>query len=257
MAPEKIITFTCPYLTAPISLTGKKCSRLCEYCRGQYLEHMYDLNKLDKISFSKYKSVLVSGGYDEQGKIPIFENIPFLKTVKNANLKVILHPGNIDLSRVGELVGLVDVLSLEMGERPPGEDAEYFQALNRIIPTVPHLLLGRWGADLFEELDYIEALGDIENPPARIVFLVLIPKDNMPPPVLGRLKEFFKQAEIFLPETEFYLGCMRPSGTYREKLDRMCIEMGFSRIVNPARSITQDYLKRGIPFRETWECCIL
>ncbi|MCL5037867.1 MAG: hypothetical protein M1269_12265 [Chloroflexi bacterium] len=256
MESEKIIIFTRPRLTASISLTGAKCDRLCPYCRGQYIRNMFTVDDLDKILSGDYKSVLISGGYDSEGRIPVFEHLDVLKRIKSAGLRINLHPGKLDISMAGKLKGLVDVISQDLGGLPPAEDAEFYTALNEIVPTVPHLLLGRWGADLFEEMDYLEVMGDLPRRPDRLVFLVLIPKNSAPPPSLGRLKEVFGKARKFLPETEFYLGCMRPGGTYREKLDRMCIELGFSRIVNPARSIKEDYLKKGLPFRETGECCV-
>ena len=61
-----------------LSVTGTDCSLQCEHCNITYLSHMTDVSdenklrkSLDKLVSSGAQGCLISGGCDEDGKVPL------------------------------------------------------------------------------------------------------------------------------------------------------------------------------------------
>ena len=57
--------------------------------------------------------------------------------------------------------------------------------------------------------------------------------------------------------TVFHLGCMRPAGAYRRRLDILAWLAGFRSIVMPDRELVAALDAAGVTRRETPECCSL
>jgi len=90
---EEKIKFFYPNKTLTISLTGEFCDRHCLHCNGVYLKGMTPKeDAIKKLKEGDYLSVLVSGGFNEEGKIPLIQNINLLKKIKRFNKKILIHP---------------------------------------------------------------------------------------------------------------------------------------------------------------------
>ena len=89
---------------AAISVTGGRCDLRCAHCKGKLLESM--IPALDPEAFSKAvdhlrlndaHGILVSGGADHNGEVPLEKFIPPIKTLKenDPQFRVIVHTGLI------------------------------------------------------------------------------------------------------------------------------------------------------------------
>jgi len=131
--------------------------------------------------------------------------------------------------------------------------------LRRYARVVPHLTLGLRGGHFSGEytaLDILRRLG-LDT----LVILVLIPTAGTRyagcrPPVLEEVAGFLLEARQSLPDTPIYLGCMRPGGSYRRRLDELAVRAGVNKIVNPAVSAIR--LAEGLGLSARWEneCCV-
>lgn len=214
-------------------------------------------------------SYLITGGCDLDGKVPILERSGLLGRLPEDSTKI-AHTGLMD-EKDGELLSdFIDVISFDFvgddstireiyGLNKSVDDyVESFQSLSRYIPTYPHLTIGLYKGELlgeYEALDILESLGT-----ESIVLNVLMPTSGtelaqMPPPGLEDVREVVKKAREKFPNA--YLGCMRPGGSYREKLDVLAVEEECDRIVNPSKPARELAVKRGIDTDWKEECCIL
>src|SRR4030067_1411264 len=97
---------------AAISVTGSHCALRCGHCKGKLLESMIpaeDLQTLlqivEELQSNGALGILISGGADKDGGVPLEKFIPVIKTIKEKNpqFKVICHTGLIQKERAKEL----------------------------------------------------------------------------------------------------------------------------------------------------------
>ncbi len=66
------------YNFIPVSITGTQCALDCDHCKGQLLKHMKSASNPESLfqicadlAKKNAKGVLVSGGCDSAGKVPL------------------------------------------------------------------------------------------------------------------------------------------------------------------------------------------
>src|SRR5512147_3257141 len=86
-----------------VSLTGRACMLQCEHCRGHHLGGMRDGSRpgslLEIASGAKRAGatgMLISGGCDIEGKVPILERAQEIMEVKRYGLLLNIHTGLLD-----------------------------------------------------------------------------------------------------------------------------------------------------------------
>ena len=74
---------------AAISVTGKHCDLRCGHCKGKLLESMIRaedpetfLQVADRLRLDGSHGILLSGGADKQGEVPLSKFIPAIKSIK-------------------------------------------------------------------------------------------------------------------------------------------------------------------------------
>lgn len=276
--PRKI-TFSRPKRTVAISVTGASCGLDCAHCGAKYLKGMRPPDEaLAAFSDSAPKSVLISGGSDAFGHVPM-EGWPERIKSMSPDTRVNCHTGVLDEDQAARLKGYADVISFDYvsderiiegvyGSRSKAADyVKSFIMASNTAPTVPHVTVGLLGPDeepalSKKSLQEIRSLSDdclIPEPPA-IVIIALRPtpgtrmQDVLPPSpksvaeVIGLAKELF-------PSSQVCLGCMRPSGKYRDELDPMAVDAGADVIVQPSAKARLRAEELGLSVAEDDECC--
>lgn len=282
--------------TEAVSLTGAACALNCAHCGAHYLRHMTPWQEFQgrlapprgeaapapagapgpgggagDIRPGAPASLLVSGGSDRQGRVPVLKHLAQLQRWREAGFRLNLHLGLVDPQEAQVLAGLDAVVSLDF----PGDDetirqvygldksvADYvavYEGLRQHMRVVPHvtlgLLAGRWHGER-AALARLQELGARE-----VVFLVFIPTPGtrfaaaLPPPV-QEVAAFLAEARQALPEARLTLGCMRPPGDYRRKLDSLAVLAGMNQIVQPVRSAVQLAQDQGLRIIGGEECCV-
>ncbi|HVN52870.1 MAG TPA: hypothetical protein VMT46_00975 [Anaerolineaceae bacterium] len=264
-----------------ISLTGRACALHCEHCDTKFLRGMTDLPRFGGslydlcASLAEFgtRGVLVSGGSDNRGRVPLLPHIPDLIRIREVlGLAVRVHVGLPDqetcaaFSAVDVDGAMIDIIGHRDTIREvyhlDAEPEAYEQALAWLekyrIPAVPHIVLGlHFGKMLGEEA----ALAMIaRHPPKLLVLVVLEPTsktamERVSPPSLEEIGVFFEKARRALPSTPLMLGCARPMGKIKQEIDRLALEAGFNGIAFPAARTVEHARQAGLKPFFVNACC--
>ena len=264
-----------------ISVTGTRCALSCEHCKMKVLEGMTDLTGHDgtlydlcaRLAERGARGVLVSGGSDKRGRVPLLEHVPDMIRVRNElGLVIRAHVGVPDeatcagLGEVGLDGAMVDVIGHEDTLREvyhldatPDAFDDVLERLDRHrVPTVPHIILGLHFGQMLGEQRALEIVA--QHPPKLLVLVVLMPltgtamRDVEPPP-LEEIGPFFEAARRALPKTPIMLGCARPLGAMKVEIDRLAIDAGLNGIAYPADGIVAYAESRGLDPVFNNACC--
>jgi hypothetical protein len=255
----------------PISLTGTACALNCDHCQTTLLKGMADLPQsggslfdlCTRLKGCGARGVLISGGSDRQGRVPILEHIPDLVRVRQElGLLVRVHPGLPDeetcagLQEVGVDGAMVDVIGhsdtirevYHLDARPEDYEAVLARLERHNIPMVPHIILGLHYGRMLGEWHALEMIAC--HPPKVLVLVILMPLSDTrmaatQPPSLEEIGGFFQTARQTLPATPVMLGCARPLGPIKAEIDRLAIDAGLNGIAYPAEGTIAYAIARG------------
>ncbi|MDI6871512.1 MAG: radical SAM protein [Bacillota bacterium] len=268
-----------PRATRAVSVTGTECALNCAHCGRRYLAGMADLRTVglepveagqeEGRSWRRIKSLLVSGGCDRRGVVPLAREAGRLRRLRR-RFRLNAHPGLVEEAEAEALAGWADVASLDFVadadtlrevyglEAGPERFVAALRALRARLPVVPHLCLGLRGGGLGPEGAALDRL--VAEGVDALVVLVFIPTPGTryagrsAPPV-EEVAAFLSAARKRLPGARLTLGCMRPGGRYREALDVAAVEAGVDAIVQPAPAARRLAAAQGRALVPYDECC--
>lgn len=264
-----------------ISVTGTACALRCEHCEMHVLRGMADLGAVSASLFDLCararergaRGVLVSGGSDAQGRVPLLAHARDLVRIRRElGLLVRVHPGLPDeetcalLAEAGIDGAMVDVIGHEDTIREvyhlDASPGDYEAMLARLeahrVPSVPHIVLGLHFGRMLGEDRALEMIA--RHPPRLLVLVVLMPLAGtgmagvLPPPP-AEIGAFFARARAALPETPIHLGCARPLGETKALIDRLAVDCGLNGIAYPSEGIVAHAHARGLEPAFVNACC--
>jgi len=243
-----------------VSLTGTACALGCEHCKMVILRGLTSLpyfggtlfDLCARLAECGARGVLISGGNDAQGRVPLHKHIPdIIRIRRELGLIVRVHPGLPDaatcagLAEAGIDGAMVDIIgdrdTIRAVYHLDATPEDYEAALARLerygVPTVPHIIVGLHYGQLRGEWCALEMIA--RHPPKMLALIILTPLRGTPmadvrPPALAAVGRFFETARLALPITPIVLGCERPLGDYKRAVDRLAIDAGFNGIAYPA-----------------------
>ncbi|HYM62936.1 MAG TPA: radical SAM protein [Thermoanaerobaculia bacterium] len=262
-----------------LSVTGASCALQCDHCQSRVLEGMMPLNgaglfeQAQALARRGARGILVSGGCDRQGRVPLLRHVPDLKRIRTElRLAVRVHPGIPDeetaaalgevdldgamLDVIGAEETIREVYHLEVGV------AEYAAALDRLsrhrVPLVPHIILGLHYGKMLGEWRALEMIA--RHRPKLLVLVILMPlygtaMATVTPPAVEEIGAFFQTARDAFPDIPVSLGCARPIGPQKTAIDRLAIDAGLDGIAYPAEGIVAYAQERGRTPRFHDACC--
>ena len=249
------------YTFGSLSVTGTSCSLNCEHCQGRLLKGMNPtltpdnlVNRCMEIKVRGGEGVLISGGSDSEGHVPLDRFGEAIRIVKNElDLQVVVHTGlvskktaqiladaNIDAAML-DIIGDEQVSSrvyhINDGPRKMERSLQLLQENG--IPTVPHVLVGLDYGRLNGELQALEMIS--KNNPAAVVIIALSPIRKTPmehasPPSPVNIGKIITISRLSMEKTPILLGCARPIGKHKIESDRYAIQAG----VNGIAYISQE-----------------
>jgi uncharacterized radical SAM superfamily protein len=261
------ITWSYPLDTAVLSLTGAQCALDCAHCGGHYLRGMRPIWETEPDGAS---SVLISGGCDSQGRVPVLAHGDRVRAWREGRLTN-WHVGFVSEAEIQAIAPLVDVVSFdfagddETAREVYGLDVHVqdyeatYRLLRRYARTIPHVTIGLRGGALGHEqpaLDRLQAIG-VDG----LVMLVFMPTPgtryaDRQPPSTEMVATVLAEARERFPDVPVYLGCMRPRGAYREVVDPLAVRAGVNVIVSPSRAARRVAQELGLEARKTRQCCV-
>lgn len=265
----------------PISLTGTACALNCDHCQAILLKGMADLARFNGSLFDLCatlaeggaRGVLISGGSDRQGRVPLLKHISDLIRVRRElGLIIRVHPGlpdeetsaalaHVDVDGVMvDIIGYRDTIRdvYHLDATPEDYEAVLARLERHGLPTVPHIILGLHYGRMLGEWRALEIIA--RHPPKLLVLVILMPLAETrmaftQPPPLDEVAGFFEMARQALPTTPIMLGCARPMGPIKERIDRLAIDAGFNGIAYPADGMAAYVRQRGLEPRFINACC--
>lgn len=263
-----------------ISVTGTRCALRCRHCEGHYLEGMSSVETPSKLKrfcaeldAKGVVGILVSGGSDINGRVPLGPFIDILRWVKeNTGLIVNIHTGLLDAEQAEEIASTgVDIASVDIVgsdetiRRVYGLDAtteDYKKTLVALwdagVPNiVPHICVGLDHGVIRGEAVALEMVQRLDLD--LVVILGLIPTPGTPmeavePPSAGDMARVVAAARLMNPLAGVALGCMR-SRNDKVLTEELAIAAGVDRMVLPARTTVENAVRRGFSVMHLDGCC--
>jgi hypothetical protein len=263
-----------------VSVTGGGCALVCKHCGGHYLKAMEGTETPSKLKAFCTRleadsgiGLLVSGGCDAEGRVPLDRFLDALRWVKeNTGLIVNVHTGLLDKKQAEEIGSTgVDIVSVDMVgsnetiRRVYGLKAtvdDYRETLNslkeaRVPHIVPHICVGLDFGKIRGEATALKVARGID--PELVVILGLMPTpgtamESVKPPSAEALARTVTAARLMFPEAGVALGCMRPR-TGKERIEELAMKAGASRLVLPSRSTIEKAEAGGFRVMHLDGCC--
>jgi len=268
---------------AAISITGKRCELNCEHCKGRLLETMIPaadpdafLQVVDRLRSQGARGVLVSGGANREGEVPLERFVSPMRSIKDKDpqFKIIVHTG---LIRRGAAQGLkearVDQVLIDViGDKDTirevyhlNKRVEDYEETLKMLKDVghrlaPHIIIGHHLGEIrgeWKALDIVTQVG-VET----IVLVVLKPlfslgKNLMKIPKPEETSRISAIARILNPSIPIRMGCIRPAHPWKAAMERGLIDSGVNTIAYPLQG-TVDYARAmGLETRFSEMCCSL
>jgi hypothetical protein len=263
-----------------ISITGNECALNCKHCSGHYLKDMIPcpapnalLTTCLNLASNGARGVLLSGGYNEEGYVPLE---PFLDVIKRVKLETGLflniHTGLTptwlarELGRVGvdmvsvDVIGDDETIQFVLGlEQTTRDYKRALQCLKSAVPhVVPHICIGLHAGEIRGERKALELASEIS--PKALVLLVLVPTtgtefEHVNGPSSMEVGELIAEARLKFPNTTLALGCMRPRSAERVELELQALRSGVDRMEIPHKQTLKTARDFGLQVRKLDACC--
>jgi hypothetical protein len=277
---------TCYYKNQPrsfvnISVTGRECACRCDHCQGRLLATMEgvltprDMRRLvDRLLEQGGRGILVSGGADRNGEVPLFPYIEVIKYAKQMGLKVLVHTGLVRketaaaLKEAGVDQVLLDVIGDEttirrvyhLDRTPDDYLASLLCCRQEGLKLAPHVVIGLHYGRVLGEVRALEMIRQAE--PETLVLVILTPglgtaMAEVAPPPLEEVARVIARARILHPVTPLTLGCARPAGLYKRQVEITAVDCGVNGIAYPDEATVAYALNQGLEIRFSEECCSL
>jgi len=197
---------------------------------------------------------LISGGSLPDGSVPLKRFVDAIGKIKRLGLKVIVHTGLIDaesaqaLKCAGVDAALIDVIgSNDTIKNIYNLDAtfkDFERSLHALyksgLPTVPHVLVGLHYGEVKGEYSAIRLISKYAPSALVIIALTAIkgtPMEHILPPEPEDISKIIVAARLQMPRTPLALGCMRPLGEHRVRLDALALKAGVNAIAFPSKDV--------------------
>jgi uncharacterized radical SAM superfamily protein len=234
-----------------LSVTGTSCSLMCEHCEGRLLKGMEStttpeslFDRCKEIKMRGGEGVLISGGSDSKGFVPLERFIESIQRIKSElDLEVVVHTGLVSentaqglaeaqidaamLDVIGDEQVSKEIYHIEDGPNKMRHSLDILEGFG--VPTVPHVLVG---------LDYGKLAGEIEaldliaqGNPSAVVIIALSPirktsMESVSPPTPEDIGRIMTVARLGMKEVPLLLGCARPMGNHKVETDKYAILSG-------------------------------
>lgn len=270
-----------PFSFANLSVTGEACSCQCAHCKGSLLSTMIGVENpqamrrvVDKLSEKDCRGILISGGADVSGEVPLASFGEAIGYAKQKGLTVLVHSGLIrretaamlKKARVDQV--LMDVIGDEETIREVchlnRKPEDYLQSMcycrEAGLSIAPHIVIGLHFGQIRGEYNALEMINKVS--PETIVLIILNPvrgtaMAGISPPSLDDVAGIMAAARVLNPLTPITLGCARPPGQYKREAEKRAIDCGVNGIAYPDETAVDYAWSRGLKAIFFEECCSL
>jgi len=268
---------------AAISITGTRCELQCGHCKAKLLESMIPaedpetlLQIMDQLCTEGGHGVLLSGGADRNGEVPLKKFLPAIRSIKEKAplFKVIVHTGLIQkemgkgLKEAGIDQVLIDVIGdndtirevYHLNKRVEDYEETLWMLKEMGHHLSPHIIIGHHHGEIRGEWKALEIVTRVGVDTIVLVVikpLVPISRNRMKIPTPEQTSTISAIARILNPKTPIRLGCIRPAHPSKVEMEKGAIDSGVNTIAYPLQG-TIDYAREiGLETRFIEMCCSL
>jgi len=268
---------------AAISVTGSHCDLRCGHCKGKLLESMIPaedpqtfLQMVDQLRSRGALGVLVSGGANRKGEVPLERFIPTIKTIKERDpqLKILCHTGLIQKdiakalkeAKVDQI--LIDVIGdddtirevYHLNKRVEDYEETLWMLKEMGHRLAPHIIIGHHFGELRGEWRALEMVTRVG---VESIVLVIFKNlhasggNHFKVPKAQETSKVSAIARILNPNIPLQMGCIRPAHPWKAAMERGAIDSGINTIAYPLQG-TIDYAREmGLDTKFIEMCCSL
>jgi lipoyl synthase len=268
---------------AAISVTGGHCDLRCTHCKGKLLESMIPaedpqtfLRTADRLRLDGAHGILVSGGADRNGEVPLKKFIPSIRELKEKapQFKAIVHTGLIrreiakGLKEAGVDQILIDVIGdddtirevYRLNKRVKDYEETLWMLKEMGHRLAPHIIIGHHFGEMRGEWKALEIVTRIGVETIVLVIfktLILDGENHFKVPKPEETSRISAIARILNPNIPIRMGCIRPAHPSKAEMEKGCILSGVNTIAYPLQG-TIDYAKEiGLQTKFIEMCCSL
>jgi len=266
---------------AAISVTGGRCDLQCVHCKGKLLGSMIPaldpetlLKIANQLRLNGAHGILLSGGADDNGEVPLEKFIPSIKILKEINpqFKIIVHTGLIQRETAKKLREaavdqiLIDVIGDEdtihevyhLNKRVEDYEETLWMLKEMGHRLAPHIIIGHHFGEIRGEWRALEMVTRV-----GVETIVLVILKNLQPDEKNQFKipnpeeisKISAIAHILTPGIPIRMGCIRPAHPWKAAMEKGAIDSGINTIAYPLQG-TIDYAKEiGLSAKFIEMCC--
>lgn len=270
-----------PFSFANLSVTGEACACRCAHCEGALLQSMIGTTSpqtmrrvVEKLSEEGCRGILVSGGSNSNGEVPLQPFAEVIGYAKKLGFTVLVHSGLIRRETAAMLkeAGVDQVLFDVIGDEETIREVchlnrkpdDYLQSMlycrEAGLSIAPHIVIGLYFGQIRGERRSLEMIRQAD--PETIVLVILNPvcetaMAGIQPPLMDEAAEIMATARILNPATPITLGCARPAGKYKRRAEINAIDCGVNGIAYPDETTVDYAWSKGLKTVFSEECCSL
>jgi hypothetical protein len=216
---------------------------------------------------------LISGGCLPDGSVPLNKFVDAIAKIKRElGLTIAAHTGVVDFSTARRLkeagvdAALIDIIGSDETIREVYQMKVSVEDFNRSlrtlheseIPFVPHVLVGLHYGKLKGELRALEIISKYS--PSAVIIIAFMPIHGTPmekvdPPEPKDIVRVLVTARLMMPQIPIVLGCMRPKGEHRRRIDTLAVKAGVNAIAFPAEEAILLAESMGLEITFSSLCC--
>ncbi len=269
-----------PSCFVSVSITGSECALKCKHCGGRLLESMHQVRTPEELAElgrrlveRGARGVLVSGGADAKGCVPLRGFEGALRELREMGLRVIVHSGIVGeddvaaLRRAGVEQVLLDVIGSESTAREvyhlQAMPEDYLRSMRLLreagITIAPHVVVGLHGGRVVGEYRALEMIAEAGAEIVVVVALSPMPGTaygSVSPPAPEEVARVVAVARLLNPHAMLSLGCARAPADKR-RIETLAIDAGVNTIAYPSDEAVSHAERRGLEVVFSELCCTL
>ncbi|MHB1345993.1 MAG: radical SAM protein [Candidatus Humimicrobiaceae bacterium] len=274
-----------------ISITGEKCDLNCPHCKTHLLKEMNfcpgpaQLENLikEKSVTGRLKGFLISGGFDEKGKLALDDYFECIRKIKNTSpqIKIYAHTGFVDEDEAKKIkesgidmvlvniIASMNAIETVYNLRGCCPD-DYYRTLASLRKaknkTAPHIIIGLDHGIIKSEFEAVKQISKIG---ADCIVFVIIKKlskeinffesknqlQEKAETAFDEIISLISYAQKIMPGIPISLGCAKPSTKIRGQLEIGLLKIGINVIAFPHQETIDYVFSENIPYRFEETCC--
>jgi len=269
-----------PHAFVSVSITGSECALRCKHCGGRLLESMLQVSSPEelvelgrRLAERGSEGVLVSGGADARGCVPLRGFEDALRELRRMGLRVIVHSGIVGreeaeaLRRAGVEQVLLDVIGSAETAREvyhlSAQPEDYLRSMLYLreagIKIAPHVVVGLHAGRVAGEYRALELIARAGA--EAVVVVALSPMrgtryEHVQPPAPEDVARVVAAARLLNPRAMLSLGCARAPAE-KVRIETLAIDAGVNTIAYPTEDAMEHAERRGLELVFSELCCTL